>query len=155
MYTCVYICMYVCMYVCIYSLSQHSNHFESELVYTHPYLPRKGTHGVSTHGVTASFIFLTGTCWVLPLTYVLSSQKCQGVPFSPNLSKLVTFAAAPFVSTPFVRNQLPIGKKQDALFGAKPFFLSKPRQSGEWAFDPPSTTRHERSCHILPFQPIL
>ena len=34
-----------------------------------------------------------------------SSQKCQGVPFSPDLSKLITFAAAPLVLTPFVRNQ--------------------------------------------------
>ena len=34
-----------------------------------------------------------------------TSQKCQGVPFSPNLSKTITFAAAPLALTPFVRNQ--------------------------------------------------
>ena len=31
---------------------------------------RKGTHGVSTNGVTAFFLFFgIGTFWVLPLTY--------------------------------------------------------------------------------------
>ena len=41
-----------------------------------------------------------------PVNLLLSSQKCQGVPFSPNLSKIITFAAAPLVLTPFVRNQV-------------------------------------------------
>ena len=40
-----------------------------------------------------------------PIILPLSFQKCQGVPFSPNLSKLITFAAAPLVLTAFVRNQ--------------------------------------------------
>ena len=34
-----------------------------------------------------------------------SSQKCQGTPFS-NPAQFVTFAAAPLVLTPFVRNQM-------------------------------------------------
>ena len=37
------------------------------------------------------------------------SQKCQGVPFSPNLSKFMFFAAAPFVLTPFVHKQGKVG----------------------------------------------
>ena len=38
-------------------------------------------NGVSTNGVTANFMcFERGNFWVLPL---ISSQKCQGVPFSP------------------------------------------------------------------------
>ena len=46
-------------------------------------------------------LFFVGT----PVNLLFSSQKCQGRTFFPNLSKLFTFAAAPFVSTPFVRNQ--------------------------------------------------
>ena len=49
--------------------------------------------------------FVTGTCWVLPLILYSYSQKCQGVFFPPNLSKLSTFAAAPLVLTPFIRSQ--------------------------------------------------
>ena len=45
---------------------------------------RKGTNGVSTNGVTANFMFFDrGTFRVLPVTYFLYFQKCQGVPFSP------------------------------------------------------------------------
>ena len=40
-----------------------------------------------------------------PVNLLSSSQKCQGCSFFPNLSKLITFAAAPLVSTQFVRNQ--------------------------------------------------
>ena len=66
---------------------------------------RKGTNGVSTNGVTANSVFLDrGTFWVLPLT-TLVFAKVPGRTFSPNLSKLITFAAAPLVLTPFVRNQ--------------------------------------------------
>ena len=62
---------------------------------------RKGTNGVSTNGVTANFMCLDrGTFWVLPLTYFYIPQSA----FSPNLSILITFAAASLVSTPSVRN---------------------------------------------------
>ena len=46
---------------------------------------RKGTNGVSTNGLTANLMFLLteGPSWLLPLNLLLSSQKCQGVPFSP------------------------------------------------------------------------
>ena len=40
-----------------------------------------------------------------PVDLLLSSQKCQGLLFSPNLSKFATFAAAPLALTRFVRNQ--------------------------------------------------
>ena len=41
-----------------------------------------------------------------PVYLLLYSPKCQGVPGFPNLTKLITFAAAPLVLTPFVRNQM-------------------------------------------------
>ena len=40
-----------------------------------------------------------------PGNLLLYSQKCQGVPFSPICGNLFTFAAAPLMLTPFVRNQ--------------------------------------------------
>ena len=48
--------------------------------------------------------FLTGTFFVPPLTYFYF-PKFPGRSFFPNLSKSITFAAAPLVLTPFVRNQ--------------------------------------------------
>ena len=67
---------------------------------------RKGTNGVSTNGVTANFMFLDrGTFWALPLTYIFIIPKVPGCTFFPKLSKFITFAAAPFVLTPLVRNQ--------------------------------------------------
>lgn len=67
---------------------------------------RKGAEGVSTSGVTAiSFqVFDGGTFWVLPLTTFIF-PKVPGRSFFPKASKLVTFAAAPVVLTPSVRNQ--------------------------------------------------
>ena len=70
-------------------------------------LSQRGTNGVSTSGVTANLmLFDRGTFWGTPVSLLLSPQKCQGVLFSPNLSKIISFAAAPLVLTPFVRNQL-------------------------------------------------
>ena len=51
------------------------------------------------------FDMLRGTFWVLPFNLLLSSQKCQGVLFFFNLSKLITFAAVPLVLTTFARYQ--------------------------------------------------
>ena len=49
--------------------------------------------------------FDRGTFRVLPLTYFYLPKSASAYLF-PNLSKLITFfAAAPLVSTPFVRNQ--------------------------------------------------
>ena len=48
--------------------------------------------------------FDRGTFWVLPLTYFYI-PKVPGRTFLPNLSKFITFAAAPLALTPFVRNQ--------------------------------------------------
>ena len=42
----------------------------------------------------------------IPVSLLLSSQKCQGVPFCPNLFELITFAAAPLALTPFVRRRV-------------------------------------------------
>ena len=48
--------------------------------------------------------FDRGSFWVLPLTYFYLPRKCQGVLF-PQSIKIITFAAAPLVLSPFVRNQ--------------------------------------------------
>ena len=65
----------------------------------------KGQNGVSANGVAAnSMCFGRGTFWVLPFTYFIF-PKVPGRTFFPNPSKVITFAAAPLVSTPFVRNQ--------------------------------------------------
>ena len=40
-----------------------------------------------------------------PVSLLLPSQKCQGVIVFTNLSKLITFAAAPLVLAEFVRNR--------------------------------------------------
>ena len=70
---------------------------------------RKGTNGVSTNGVTANFMFfLTGTFRVLPLPYFYIPKSVPGRTFFPNPSKFITFAAAPLVLTPLVRNRQPL-----------------------------------------------
>ena len=49
--------------------------------------------------VTAKFMFSDrGTFWVLPLAYVYLPKSARSYLF-PNLSKLITFAAAPLVLT--------------------------------------------------------
>ena len=67
---------------------------------------RKGTTGVSTNGVTANvmFLFNRGTFRVLPLTYFYLPKSARAYLF-PQSVKFITFAAAPLVLTPFVRNQ--------------------------------------------------
>ena len=48
--------------------------------------PRRGTHGVSTNGVTANSMFFDrGTFWGTPVNLLLSSQKVPGCTFFPNL----------------------------------------------------------------------
>ena len=48
--------------------------------------------------------FDRGTFWVLPLAYSYPPKSARAYS-SPNLTKIITFAAAPLVLTPFVRNQ--------------------------------------------------
>ena len=49
---------------------------------------RKGTNGVGTNGVTANSMFVWQRDFLgTPVNLLLPSQKCQHVPFSPNLSK--------------------------------------------------------------------
>ena len=55
-----------------------------------------------------SMWFDRGTFWVLPLTYFCLPKGARTYLFFHNLSKLMTFAAAPLVLTPFVRNRRPI-----------------------------------------------
>ena len=63
-------------------------------------MPRKGTNGVSTNGVTANFIFFDrGTFWVLPLIYFDILKSARAYLF-PQSVKIHYFAAAPLVSTP-------------------------------------------------------
>ena len=42
---------------------------------------RKGPNGVNTNGVTAKFMFFDRDFLGTPVNLLLSSQKCQGVPF--------------------------------------------------------------------------
>ena len=66
---------------------------------------RKGTNRVGTNGGTSIFMcFDRGTFWVLPLTYIDLVKSARAYLF-PNLLKIITFAAAPTVFTPLVRNQ--------------------------------------------------
>ena len=70
----------------------------------------KGADGVGTHGVTANLMLLDrGTFGGLPSTYFYITPRVPGRTSFPNLSKSITFAAAPLVLTPFVRNQLYFG----------------------------------------------
>ena len=74
-----------------------------------PPLPRaalgEGTNGVSTNGVTATFMLLDrGTFWVLPLTFFYLPKSARVCRFTQSV-KFMTSAAAPLVLTPFVRNQ--------------------------------------------------
>ena len=60
---------------------------------------RKGTNGVSTNGVTATVVFLDrDSCWYSHL--ICFPQNARTYLFS-NPAKLITFAAAPLVLTPF------------------------------------------------------
>ena len=60
----------------------------------------KGQMGWALMGVTANFMFFDRDFWGAPIKLLVSSQKCQGVPFSP-----IRQNAAPSVSTPLVCNQ--------------------------------------------------
>ena len=67
----------------------------------------KGTKGVSTHVVAANFSFLTEVLFGYSREPSFIFPKCQGVLFPQFESvKLIIFAAAPLVLTPFVRNQM-------------------------------------------------
>ena len=66
---------------------------------------RKVTNGVSTNGVTAIFMFLTQGPFGYFRWPTCIFPKVPGRTFCLNRSKCVIFAAAPIVSTPFVRNQ--------------------------------------------------
>ena len=61
--------------------------------------------GSALMGSLRILLFDRGTCWY-SRELDFPKEKCQGAPFSANLSKLLTFAAAPLVLTPFVRNQI-------------------------------------------------
>ena len=72
---------------------------------------RKGTNGVSTDGVTATFMFFDrGTFWVLPLPY-LNIPKGARVHLSPQCVKTHYVCSGPTrVLTPFVRNRGAVGE---------------------------------------------
>ena len=55
---------------------------------------RKGTNGVSTNGVTAIFSFLTGTFWVLPLTYFTLPKSARAYLF-PQSVEIHYFCSGP------------------------------------------------------------
>ena len=63
----------------------------------------KGQMGSALMGSLQMLCFLTEGLLGTPSTFTF--QEVPGRTFFPNLSKFVTFAAAPLVLTPFVRNQ--------------------------------------------------
>ena len=89
--------------------------------------------------------FLTGTFWVLPLTYFYLPKSASAHLF-PNLSKFITFAAAPLVLTPFVRNQpmrpllvgsIPRREEHSLRSRARPRLLASRSQTGDRVADRP------------------
>ena len=62
-------------------------------------VPRKGTDGVSTDGVTANLLFFDGNFLGTRVNLLLKFPKVPGRIFYPNLSKFITCAAAPLVLT--------------------------------------------------------
>ena len=102
--------------------------------------------------------FLTEGLLGTPVNMHLYSQKCQGVPFSPNLSKFTTFAAATLVSTPFVPNQPT--DAQNVQQSGKPAFPASVRDasasSGASACDLGETRmRREKKQRKVPKQETL
>ena len=66
---------------------------------------RKGTNGVSTDGITATFMYSDrGTLWVLWLTYFYLPKTARTYLF-PRSAKCITSAAAPLALSPFVRSR--------------------------------------------------
>ena len=63
------------------------------------------SNGVSTNGFTANYMFLTEGPFGYSREPTFIFPKVPGRTFFLNLSKLITFAVAPLVLTPFVRNQ--------------------------------------------------
>ena len=63
---------------------------------------RKGTNGVSTNGVTVNimFFFLQRDILGTPVYLRLSSQKCQGVPFSPSCQNSLLVCSGPISVNP-------------------------------------------------------
>ena len=80
---------------------------------------QKGTNGVSTDGVAANCVlFDRGTFGVL---YLFIFPKVPGCTLFPqNVSKFITFVAAPLVLTPFVRNQEPLWRRSAQPYGVPP-----------------------------------
>ena len=75
-------------------------------IYIHIHTHRKRTWGQHSQSHCRSHVFVWQRDFLgTPANLLLPSQKCQGVPFSPILSKFMTIAAPPLVSTPFVHNQ--------------------------------------------------
>ena len=66
-------------------------------------------------------VLLTGILLGTPVNLLVSSQKCQGVPFSPICQKsLLIFAAAPLALIPFVRNQGALSVNSFTRVGSPP-----------------------------------
>ena len=114
-----YIYIYVYIYIYIYYTSTHIHIYtyrdicrEREGLQAHPreLSIRKGTNGVSTNGVTANFmVFDRGTFGCTPVSLLLSSQKCQGVPFAPTCQNS-SFLQRPHECWPRLSETNPCGR---------------------------------------------
>ena len=75
---------------------------------------RKGTNGARTNGVTAFSFFLTVFLLGTPVNLRLSSQKCQGVAFSP-ISQIHYFCCDPISVDPICPRPKGGGEHADEL----------------------------------------
>ena len=91
----VYVCIYIYIYMYIYIY-----------IYVHIYIYiYKGLTGSALMGSLQMSCFLTEGPFGYSRSPTFIFPKVPGCTFFPNLSKFITFAAAPSVLTPFVRNQ--------------------------------------------------
>ena len=96
---CLCVCVYIYIYIyrCVYIY-----------IYIYIYGTREACFGKGQRGVSTNQFVCVCVCLMdflgIPVN-LFFPQNCKG-PFSHSLSKIITFAAAPLVLTPDVRNQV-------------------------------------------------
>ena len=107
MYISIYIYIYTHIHIHIHKHDNHNNDNNEQQILIMIIIQISKQAGVSTNGVTAiSLFFRRGDfCFGIPVDLLLSPPIVPGRTFFPNPSNSITFAAAPLVLIPFVRNQ--------------------------------------------------
>ena len=105
-----YIYIYIYIYIYTYRRPRVPDHPPQRHLAALAAVLRKGQMGFALMGSPQwghcrFHVFFQRNFLGTPVYLLLCFQNCQGVPFAPNLSKFLTFAEAPSVLTPFVRNQ--------------------------------------------------